>query len=84
MSTDRPRRVRINEKHERSPERERPLQLLEPSEREVCHQESDGTKPLRCPSDQSRCLYDRLICDGNSDCPDGEDETFSLCVLRHW
>ncbi|BFZ09857.1 hypothetical protein BsWGS_12896 [Bradybaena similaris] len=82
---DRPRRVRLNEKHERSPEKDRPLELFVPSDKaEVCHLESDGTRPLRCPSDMNRCLYDKLICDGTPNCPQGEDEAFTLCVLRHW
>ncbi|CAG5128322.1 unnamed protein product, partial [Candidula unifasciata] len=50
----------------------------------VCDAESDGTIPMRCPSSPDTCLYDSMICDGKPNCPQAEDESFALCVLRHW
>ncbi|XP_012937271.1 uncharacterized protein LOC106011608 [Aplysia californica] len=71
----------VRRKHER-----RPLELYIPAgdQGHTCETERDGTQPMTCPSASNVCLYDSMICDGSNDCPGGEDETFPLCVLRHW
>ena len=49
-----------------------------------CATEDSPMPEVRCHSDPSVCLVDFMFCDGIKDCPMGEDEDMSLCVMRLW
>ncbi|CAL1539882.1 unnamed protein product [Lymnaea stagnalis] len=46
-----------------------------------CPVKADGSKPIMCPKGKI-CVEDQQICDGHKDCLDGEDESFTLCVVK--
>ncbi|KAK6187692.1 hypothetical protein SNE40_005662 [Patella caerulea] len=65
---------RLRRKHEH-----RPLK-----HKRACRGVEKGLKTLRCPSDDSICLHDDMICNSYRDCPNGEDENPAVCLIHDW
>ena len=44
--------------------------------------DQDFTEPFRCHNNSNFCIYGRQVCDGQANCPNGEDEDLETCIKR--